>query len=149
MMCKIFVPITGSDESKLATDKAVETAAILNAKIVAVNVLDNESLAKLQRYKIFIEEESNVFGESLRRDAEKYLEYARNMANSYHVEIETMLLEGDPYTEIYKLVMNDPSSQKFLMLAPIKDASNFIESFGALEKKLLRSGLSIIIAGDK
>ncbi len=53
MTCKIFVPITGSNESKIATDKAVETAAMLNAKIVAVNVLDKDSLAKLQRYKIF------------------------------------------------------------------------------------------------
>lgn len=148
-MCKIFVPITGSDESKLATDKAVETAAMLNAKIVAVHVLDKDSLAKLQRYKIFIEEESAIFGDSLRRDAEKYLEYARNTANSYHVEIETIFLEGDPYMEIYQLVMNDPSSQKFLMLAPIKNALSFIESFGAIEKKLLRSGLSIMIAGDK
>ncbi len=95
MICKIFVPITGSDESKIATDKAVETAAMINAKIIAVNVLDKDSLAKLQRYKIFIEEESNVFGESLKKDAEKYLEYAKNTANSFHVDIETVLLEGE------------------------------------------------------
>lgn len=149
MMCKIFVPITGSDESKLATDKAVEAAAMLNAKIIAINVLDKDSLAKLQRYKIFIEEESNMFGDSLRQDAEKYLEYARNVANSYHVDIETIFLEGDPYMEIYQTVLNDPSSQKFIMLAPIKEAPSFIESFGSLEKKLLRSGLPIMVAGDK
>ncbi len=149
MMCKIFVPITGSDESKVATDKAVETAAMINAKIVAVHVLDKDSLAKLQRYKIFIEEESAMFGESLKKDAEKYLEYAKSAANSFHVDIETALLEGDPYAEIFQLVRNDPSSQKFVMIASTKNSTSFIESFGALEKKLLRSGLPIMVAGDK
>ncbi len=149
MMCKIFVPITGSNESKVATDKAVEIAAMINAKIVAVHVLDKDSLAKLQRYKIFIEEESNMFGESLRRDAEKYLEYAKTVANSFHVDIETVLLEGEPYAEIFQLVRNDPTSQKFVMVASTKDAPSFIESFGTLEKKLLRSKLTVIVAGDK
>lgn len=149
MMCKIFVPVTGSNESKQAIDKAVEMAAVLNAKISAINVLDKDSLAKLQRYKIFIEEESAMFGDSLRRDAEKYLDYARNIANSYHVEIETVSLEGEPFTEIYQHVQNDASSQKFVMIAGVKDAHSFIETYGAIEKKLLRSGLSIIIAGDK
>ncbi|MGL4676506.1 MAG: universal stress protein [Brevinema sp.] len=149
MICKIFVPITGSDESKIATDKAVETAALLNAKIVAVHVLDKESLAKLQRYKIFIEEESNVFGESLKRDAEKYLEYAKMAANTFHVEIETVLLEGEPYKEIYQLVRNDPANQKFVMVATVKNSDSFIESFGTLEKKLLRSGLPVIVVGEK
>lgn len=149
MMCKIFVPITGSDESKKATDKAIETAALLNAKIVAIHVLDNESLAKLQRYKIFIEEESSVFGESLKRDAEKYLEYAKNIANSFHVEIDTVLLEGDPFAEIFQFVSNDPSSQKFVMVARTKNSDSFIETFGVLEKKILRSGLPVMVAGDK
>ncbi|MGL5955157.1 MAG: universal stress protein [Brevinema sp.] len=149
MICKIFVPITGSDESKIATDKAVETAALLNARIVAVHVLDQESLAKLQRYKIFIEEESNTFGESLRRDAEKYLEYAKTAANAFHVDIETVLLEGEPYKEIYQLVRNDPASQKFVMIAAAKNSDSFISSFGVLEKKILRSGLPVMVAGDK
>ncbi len=149
MICKIFVPITGSDESKFSIDKAVEIAASLNAKIVAINVLDKDSLAKLQRYKIFIEEESDVFGESLRRDAEKYLKYAQNVADSFHVSIETVLLEGEPYGEIFKYIRNDPASQKFVMITSTKNSDSFIESFGALEKKILRSGLSIMIAGDK
>lgn len=149
MVCKIFVPITGSDASKTATDKAVETAAFLNAKVIAIHVLDKESIAKLQRYKIFIEEESSVFGESLKRDAEKYLEYAKQIAQSYHVDIDTILLEGDPFLEINQFVQNDPAGQKFIMLARTKDSESFIDSFGSLEKKILRSGLSIMIAGDK
>ncbi len=148
MMCKIFVPITGSDESKKATDKAVEVAAFLNAKIVAIHVLDNESIAKLQRYKIFIEEESSIFGESLKRDAEKYLDYAKHVAQSFHVEIETVLLEGDPFMELQQYIRNDPSSQKFIMIARTKDSDSFIETFGSLEKKLMRSDLSIMIAGE-
>ncbi|MGL4367836.1 MAG: universal stress protein [Brevinemataceae bacterium] len=148
MVFKIFVPITGSDESKIATDKAIETAAYLNAKVTAVYVLDKESLAKLQRYRIFIEEESSVFGDGLKRDAQKFLEYAKRTAAAYHIPIETAVLEGDPYLEICQFVRNDLAGKKYIMLARNPQSDNFIDSFGALEKKLLRSGLSIMIAGE-
>lgn len=148
MMSKIFIPITGSDASKIVVDKAVETAAFLNAKLVAIHVLDKESLAKLQRYKIFIEEESSIFGQSLQRDAEKYLDYAKRAASKYHVDIETVLLEGDPYLEIYQFIKNDVSRQKFVMIAREPHSDNFMDTFGTLEKKLLRSELAVMIAGE-
>ncbi|MGL4562885.1 MAG: universal stress protein [Brevinema sp.] len=149
MNCKIFIPITGSDTSKIVTDRAVKIAAFLNAKIVAIHVLDQEALAKLQRYKIFIEEESFRFGESLKRDAEKYLEYAKRVASHYHVDLETVLLEGDPYHEMHQYIKNDNGHQKFVMIAREPRSDNFIDSFGSLEKRLLRSELPIIIAGEE
>ncbi|SFB77034.1 Nucleotide-binding universal stress protein, UspA family [Brevinema andersonii] len=148
MITRIFVPITGTDESKIATEKAIETAVFLNAKVTAIYVLDKESLAKLQRYKIFIEEESSVFGDNLRRDAEKYLEYAKRIASSYHIDIETVLLEGDPFLEIKNFIKKNPAQHKFVMIAKVPNSENFIDSFGSLEKKMLRSGLGIMIAGE-
>ncbi|MGL4388242.1 MAG: universal stress protein [Brevinema sp.] len=148
MNCKIFIPITGSDTSKIVTDRAVKTAAFLNAKLIAIHVLDKEALAKLQRYKIFIEEESLMFGESLKRDAEKYLEYAKRAAAHYYVDLETVLLEGDPYGEIIQYIKNDSSREKFVMIAREPHSDNFIDSFGILEKRLLRSNLPIMIAGE-
>ncbi|MGL4393879.1 MAG: universal stress protein [Brevinema sp.] len=148
MNCKIFIPVTSSDTSKIVTDRAVKTAAFLNAKIVAIHVLDKEALAKLQRYKIFLEEESAMFGDSLKRDAEKYLDYVKRAAHQYQVQLETVLLEGDPYAELIQYIKGDPCTEKFVMIAREPNSDNFIDSFGTLEKKLLRSNLAIMIAGE-
>lgn len=147
MITKIFVPIMGSDESKVATEKAVEIAAFLNAKLVAIHVLDKESLAKLQRYKIFIEEEASGFGSSLQKDAEKYLDYARQTAAHFHVDVETVLLEGDPYLEMQTHIQKDTAQNKFVVVARNVRAEGFSESFGSLEKKILRSKLQVIVVG--
>lgn len=147
MITKIFVPIMGSDESKIATEKAVEIAAFLNAKLAAVHVLDKESLAKLQRYKIFIEEEASGFGSSLQKDAEKYLEYARQTASHFHVDVETALLEGDPFLELQHHIQNDSAQNKFVVIARSPHSESFADSFGSLEKKLLRSKLQVIVVG--
>ncbi|MGL5721728.1 MAG: universal stress protein [Brevinema sp.] len=147
MNTKIFVPVMGSDESKIATEKAVELAAILNAKLVAIHVLDKESLAKLQRYKIFIEEEASGFGNSLQKDAEKYLNYVQQTAAQFHVDTETVLLEGDPFLEIQHYIQKEATQNKILVIARTMGAETFTDSFGSLEKKLLRSKLSVVVVG--
>lgn len=147
MITKIFVPIMGNDESKIAVDKAVQIAAFLNTKLVAIHVFDKESIAKLQRYKFFIEEEASGFSNSLKKDSEKYLEYAKQVAARFHVSIETVLLEGDPFLELIHYITNDMAQNKFVVVARTPDASTFNDGFATLEKKILRSKLQVIVVG--
>lgn len=147
MMSRIFVPITGSDESKIAIDRAVEIAAMINAHIFAIYVLDNESIARLERYKIFVEEEASIFAESLKKDAQKYLDYAKNKGKDFHVHVDTVLLEGELFSEFKNFINEDHGLQKFVVIARSKHSDSFIEAFGVLEKKLLRSTLSVIVVG--
>lgn len=148
MVSRLFVPVTGSDESKIAIDKAVEIATMINAKVVAVYVLDNESIERLERYKIFVEEEASIFGESLKKDAQKYLDYATNKGKDFHLTVETILLEGDLFTEFENFVDKDIGLQKFVLLARSTNSDSFIEAFGTMEKKLLRSKFSVIVVGE-
>ena len=148
-MAKIFVPICGPSETKRAISRAVDYARELNLEVVAINVIDQESIAKLQRFKIFIEEESSMFADSMRKDAEKYLNYAHKVGVEHGVRVSPVLLEGDPYTEIYEHIRNEAENETTLVcVARKKDGETLKESFGALERKLiLKTKFDIIIAG--
>lgn len=148
-MSKIYVPITGPSESKRAIHKAVELAHPLNLEVTVINVIDKESIAKLQRYKIFIEEESSMFTESMHKNAEKYLNYAKKVGEQYGVRVHTVLLEGDPYSEIYDYIRNDSASPKLVMVGKKTEVDLFKDLFGNIEKKLImKTDFNIIIAGD-
>lgn len=147
-MGKIFVPIVGPSETKRAIAKAVDIARELDLELIAINVVDKESIAKLQRYKIFIEEESAMFEDSMKRDAEKYLNYAKKIGEEHGVRVSSVLLEGDPFSEIYDHIRNENDDLVFVCIAKKPDASNCKDVFGAIEKKiLLKTKFDIIIVG--
>lgn len=149
-MNKIYVMITGPGETKRAIHKAVELCSKLDLQLVALNVIDQESVAKLQRYKIFIEEESSLFTESLKKDAEKYLNYAEKTAKAAGVSVHTELLEGDPFAEVFEYIRNDDADFKLICVARRKDATLMKESFGNLEKKmLLKTPFDFVVAGTQ
>lgn len=147
-MGKIFVPIVGPSETKRAIAKAVDIARELDLELIAINVVDKESIAKLQRYKIFIEEESAMFEDSMKRDAEKYLNYAKKIGEEHGVRVSSILLEGDPFSEIYDHIRNENDDLVFVCIAKKPDASSCKDIFGAIEKKiLLKTKFDIIIVG--
>lgn len=148
-MNKIYVPITGPTETKSALKRAVHLARAYNMELVAINVIDQESIAKLQRYKIFIEEESSMFTDSMKKDAEKYLNYAKKIGEQHGVRVSTTLLEGDPFSEIFEYIRNDKSSADLVCIAPKTEGELLKDRFGAIEKKLLlKTGFDFIIAGE-
>lgn len=149
-MNRIFVPITGPSETKKAIKRAVELAHVYGMEVCAINVLDQESLAKLQRFKIFIEEESSQFAESMKKDAEKYLDYARKIGEQHGVRVSTVLLEGDPYSEIYEYIRKEAHSHDLVCLGVKTEGEVIKDRFGAIEKKLItRSGFDFLIAGEE
>lgn len=148
-MGKIYVPICGPTESKRAINKAVKIAREMNLELVAINVIDMESIAKLQRFKIFVEEESAMFSESMRKDAQKYLNYVQKVGDQYGIRVSTVLLEGDPFTEIAEYIRNDKAGMFFVCVAKKKDADLLKEVFGNIEKKLLmKTNFDIIVVGE-
>ena len=149
-MGKIFVPVTGPSESKKAINYAVNIAKLFNLELVVINVIDKESLSKLERYRIFVEEESALFKEDMKKDAEKYLNYAKKLAEQANVNIITVLLEGDPFTLLQEYINNDPDKLKFVCIAKRNETEIINEIFGSIEKKLItRTNFNIIIVGEQ
>ncbi|OHD54760.1 MAG: hypothetical protein A2Y33_01955 [Spirochaetes bacterium GWF1_51_8] len=149
-MEKVYIPICGASEAKRAIQKGIEFAKRFDLEVVVINVLDQESINKLQRYKIFIDEESAHFTDSLKRDAEKYLHYAEKIAEQAGIGIHKVLLEGDPFSEISEYIKNDAAEHCYVCIAKRHEAVNCRDIFGVVEKKLLsQTDFDLIIAGEK
>lgn len=150
-MNKIYVPVTGPMETKRAIEKAIELGKQFNIIVHVINVIDQESIAKLQRYKIFIEEESSFFTDNLKKDAEKYLNYAKRRGEATGVQVETDLFEGDPFLQTVDFIRNDASSDgKWVCIAKKHQRDNGKDMFGVIEKKILNNtDFDFIIAGVK
>ncbi len=147
-MIRIFVPITGARETRRALRRAVDIAGELNAKLYVIYVVDTASVAKLERFKIFVQDESQEFLEGLKKDAERYMNYARKLAEKKGVDIETVTLEGRVFEEFTDFV--EESGRGFVVIGKRNTDSFDSETFGKLEKRLiLRTDFDIIIAGEE
>jgi nucleotide-binding universal stress UspA family protein len=149
-MQKIYIPICGASEAKRAIQKGIETAKRFDLEAVVINVLDQESINKLQRYKIFVDEESAMFSDSLKRDAEKYLHYAEKIAEGVGISVKKVLLEGDPFSEIIEYIKNDSADARLVCIAKRRESQDCRDLFGVVERKLLsQTDFDLIVAGEQ
>jgi len=95
---KILVALDGSDHSKRALDMTIFLAKKLKAKITAISIIDNSSMATISEnvatYPLY---------EALQSSAQRFLDEAQKTGEEKKVEIETKLCIGPPANEILKL----------------------------------------------
>lgn len=148
-MGKIYIPITGSPEAKKAVVKAITLAKAFNMEVVAISVIDSKLILKLERYKIFIQEESSIFADSMKKNTEKYLGYAKKKAESEGVKVTDVLLEGNPYDKIIEFIKHDEEPVKIICIAKKSGGEAMKDIFSDLERKiLLFAPFDIIVVGE-
>ena len=76
----ILLMVDSSEAVGRAARRAVDLAARLNARIVAVTVVDTETLGRLLKGKILVQEEMEEFERDLAASSERYLRMAAKVA---------------------------------------------------------------------
>ncbi len=102
LISNVVVAISGSDASINAAKYAILLSKAYECKVTAVYVVDTATLRQLLLTKIFIEEESREYEESLQANGRRYLQFVSGLAQEKGVTIETELRNGAIYTEILK-----------------------------------------------
>lgn len=100
LFSKLLVAISGSDASIHAAKYAIIMAKQFKCSLTAVYVVDTATLRQLTMSKIFIQEESSEYEQSLEANGERYLSFVSELAQSKGVKIEKVLCHGAVYTEI-------------------------------------------------
>ncbi|HOV39756.1 MAG TPA: universal stress protein, partial [Spirochaetales bacterium] len=98
----LVVAISGSDASINAAKYAIILAKQYRCSLTAVYVVDTATLRQLVLTKIFVEDESKDYEESLYANGQRYLNYIRELASQKGLKIETSLRSGAIYTEILR-----------------------------------------------
>ncbi len=95
---RIIVPVDGSKYSKKAIKKALSLSKFLNADVLAIHVVDVTPLSRaLPPDKIY-----EVWEKAIEGEAKKVIDDTKKLAEEMEMDIETMMVKGDPGEEIIK-----------------------------------------------
>lgn len=92
---KILVPVDGSDNSYRALNQALLLAKSTNAKLTAIHVVESPPTIYVESQKVLDQLLSNY-----RRESAKILDRCKEIAEKNGIEIETVIAEGDPASNI-------------------------------------------------
>jgi nucleotide-binding universal stress UspA family protein len=100
IISNIVTGVTGSDASIMAAKYAIVMAKAYRCRLSAVYVVDTATIKQLALSKIFIQEESIEYEQSLEANGERYLSFVEELARAKGVKVEKEIRRGAVYTEI-------------------------------------------------
>lgn len=99
----ILVAVSGSDASIHAAKYAIIMAKQYRCRLSVIYVVDTATLRQLTASKIFIQEESADYEQSLESNGNRYLAFVEEMASAKGVKVEKELCRGTVYSEILRV----------------------------------------------
>ena len=101
---RIMLYVDSSEECITAAQYGIGLAKSLNAKLMAVYIVDVEVLSDLVKAKIFVKIEEMDYENNLEDDGRRYLNYISELGLKKGVEIETFLVKGVVNKEVIKKI---------------------------------------------
>ena len=101
---KILVYVDGTEQSVTAAQFALCFAKNLDAELSVLYVINTRALDDLLKARIFLKEEQLEYNRDLEADAERYLNYVRELARNKGIAAETLKVTGTPNQEIVRVV---------------------------------------------
>jgi nucleotide-binding universal stress UspA family protein len=95
MLAKILMPIDGSDNSLRALDYAFFLAKKADSSVTAIHVIENPPTVYIESQKLL-----NDLMSKYRIESAQILDRCKQMAEKKGVKIETVIVEGDPASNI-------------------------------------------------
>lgn len=96
----ILVMVNGTEASINAVKYAILMAKLYRCRVNAVYVIDTATIKQLTLNRIFIEEESREYEQSLEENGLRYLAYVDELGKAKGVEISTELRRGAIWSEV-------------------------------------------------
>ncbi|MDR1072472.1 MAG: universal stress protein [Treponema sp.] len=100
LFSNILVAVSGSNASIMAAKYAIVMAKMYRCKLSAVYVVDTATIKQLTLSKIFVQQESLEYEQSLEANGMRYLGFVEELARSKGLKIERELRKGAVSTEI-------------------------------------------------
>ena len=100
LLQNILVMVNGTDASINAVKYAILMAKLYHSRIFAVYVVDTATIKQLTLNRIFIEEESREYEQSLEENGNRYLSYVTDLGKAKNIAIQIELRRGSIWSEV-------------------------------------------------
>ena len=104
---KIMVFIDGTEQSVTATQYAICLASFSGAQLIAHYVINTKATEDLLKARIFLQDEQEDYEHDMEADAERYLNYAQELAQKKGVSVIKKRSKGNAHREIINAVKEE------------------------------------------
>ncbi|MFO7889237.1 MAG: universal stress protein [bacterium] len=145
---RILLYVDSSEECITAAQYGIGLAKSLNAKLMAVYVVDVEVLSDLVKAKIFVKIEEMDYENNLEEDGRRYLNYISELGVKKGVSIETYLVKGVVNKEVVKKI--EELEIDLLIMGELEPIRSRTDSFHDEAELIFRkSQCSVLIVKDE
>lgn len=100
LLQNILIMVNGTEASINAVKYAILLSKLYRCTVRAVYVVDTATIKQLTLNRIFIEEESREYEQSLEENGKRYLAYVEELGKAKDVKIEIELRRGSIWAEV-------------------------------------------------
>jgi len=145
----IMVMVNGTEASITAVKYAILMAKLYRCRVHAVYVVDTATIRQLTLNRIFIEEESREYEQSLEENGLRYLAYVDELGKAKAVKIETELRRGAIWSEVIAAA-EEKKSDAILMGGAEREYTDQKEIMSSTFKSvLLNSRCSVLVVKER
>lgn len=146
---KLLIATDGSDYSQNAIVQGMELALLMDAKVYILYVLDKKAYAPpILKTSIPLGSKWDIMDETLRQEGNEAIQYAKKVAEDKGVDIETVILEGDPAHTILQFAEQNKVNLVIMGALGKGGLERFL--LGSVADKVVKhSKISVLLVTDK
>jgi nucleotide-binding universal stress UspA family protein len=97
---QIIVPLAGGPASVITAKYAIYLAKLLQIKLIAIYVIDQNAIQELLKSRVFVEIEAKEYEIDMEQQSKLFMQRIKTLAENKKVEFEAIILKGEIHTEI-------------------------------------------------
>ena len=99
-MKNIVVPLASGPASIITAKYAIYLAKLLQVKLIAIYVIDENAIQELLRSRVFVEIEAKEYEIDMEQQSRLFMQRIKTLAENKKVEFESLILKGEVHTEV-------------------------------------------------
>ena len=99
-MKQIIVPLAGGPASVITAKYAIYLAKLLQVKLAAIYVIDQNAIQELLKSRVFVEIEAKEYEIDMEQQSRLFMQRIKSLAENKKVEFDSIILKGGVHTEI-------------------------------------------------
>ena len=99
-MKQIIAPLAGGPTSIGTAKYAIYLAKLLQVKLFAIYVIDENTIQELLKSRVFVEVEAKEYEIDMEQQSRLFMQRVKTLAENKKVEFECLILKGNVHSEI-------------------------------------------------
>lgn len=135
-MKNIVVPLDGGPQAIIVAKYAIYLAKLLQAKMMAIYVINEKAIQDLLKTRIFVEIEAREYEMDLEQQGRFFMQRVKALAEDKKVEFESFILKGEIPTEVANKAKEVRAD--LLVMGDLKEVLSWKEAFSSEGERIFR-----------